>query len=77
MCHNTSPYQQELADRCVDEESFEFVDYPNDADDDAALASQQVPGADINLKKKSCLKSLKESSFVSLKSSSQYMQYSI
>jgi len=40
MCHNTSPYQQELTDRYVDEESFDFVGYPNDVDDDAVLASQ-------------------------------------
>lgn len=67
MYHNTSLYQQELADRCVDEESFEFVDYPNDANDDAVLTSQQVPGADINLKEKSCLKSLKTKLFCFIK----------
>ncbi|KAL7319107.1 hypothetical protein PS15m_002277 [Mucor circinelloides] len=57
MYHNMSPYQQELTNKCADEESFEFVDYP---DDGAVLASQRVPEANINLKKKKGhLKSLK------------------
>ncbi|KAK4513898.1 uncharacterized protein ATC70_005905 [Mucor velutinosus] len=61
---NMSPYQQMLADKRADEESFDFVEYPDNADDETIIANQPIQETNINFQEeKGSLKSLKTKLF--------------
>lgn len=60
---NMTPFQQMLVDRRIDEENFDFVEYPEELDDEASSISANQPAQEVVYvdpkKKKGYLKSFK------------------